>query len=217
MRTPRLARCFFKGWSIGPVPHVLTQLPLYSELATLHLQIRNNFEHIPQTFPTLKNLKQVKLDLLMLDFELGSVLNILKAAPLLEELIITTRAPDYHGEMRNLSTFSHNHLRKIKMQGFQGMWFKIELAICLLKIATKLEVMVIDPLGSYYVGDGRWVKMTCCYQDGNEDENPEEYDDPGDENVDNVPYELLRWQNRGRAAVQERLKDVKTDAQVFIL
>ncbi|KAM5581368.1 F-box protein [Rosa sericea] len=218
MRTPRLVRCFFKGWCIGPVPHVLTQLPLCSELGTLHLQTRDNFEHIPQIFPTLRNLKQVKLDLLMLDFELGSVLNILKAAPLLEELIITTQAPDYHGEMRNLSTFSHNHLRKIKMQGFQGLWFEIEFVISILKIATKLEVMVIDPHGSLYDGDGTWVKLTCCYQDGNEDENPEEYEDPGeDENVDNVPYELFRWQKRGRAAVQERLKDVKSDAQIIIL
>jgi hypothetical protein len=46
-------------------------------------------ENIPHTFPTFSNLKQVKLDLFMQIFALGSVLNILKAAPLLEEFVIT--------------------------------------------------------------------------------------------------------------------------------
>lgn len=46
-------------------------------------------EHIPQTFPTLRNLKKLKLDLLLADLELGSVLNILRTAPLLEELLMT--------------------------------------------------------------------------------------------------------------------------------
>ncbi|KAL6136516.1 hypothetical protein ACLB2K_061811 [Fragaria x ananassa] len=104
------------------------------------------------------------------------------------------------------------------MQGFQGMWSEIEFAIYLLKIATKLEVMVIDPLGSLYDGDGTWFDITCCYQDGNENEHPELIDGytSDQEYVDKV-RNLLRFQKRGKAAVQERLKEVKTEAQVIIL
>lgn len=77
--------------------------------------------------------------------------------------------------------------------------------------------MVIDPHGSYCEGDGSWCELTCCYQDGKEDENPQKVRRHirEDENVDKVSYELL--QERGRAAVLERLKDVKTDAKVIIL
>ncbi|KAL6139762.1 hypothetical protein ACLB2K_058064 [Fragaria x ananassa] len=98
-----------------------------------------------------------------------------------------------------------------------GKWFEIEFAISILNIATKLEVMVIDPHGSYYKGDGSWCELTCCDQDGNEDENPTKVRRHirEDENVDKVSYEL--WQERGRAPVLERLKDVKTDAKVIIL
>ncbi|KAL6135576.1 hypothetical protein ACLB2K_067803 [Fragaria x ananassa] len=236
MKTPKLVTIFFKGLQ-GPLPNVLTQLTSCPELSTLHLQIREYFEHIPQTFPTLRNLKKLKLDLLLADLELGSVLNILRTAPLLEELLITVsyqcywesllwywltsdnpiqailssnslelcinlsqtmysvlhqRALEYHGEIRNLCTFSHNHLRRVKMQGFQGMWFEIEFAICIVKIATKLESMVIDPHGSFYDGDGTWYNITCSYGEGNEDEHPEEEIEgiSKDENV-NVPYKLL--------------------------
>ncbi|KAL6143524.1 hypothetical protein ACLB2K_054219 [Fragaria x ananassa] len=192
MKTPKLVTIFFKGLQ-GPLPNVLTQLTSCPELSTLHLQIREYFEHIPQTFLTLRNLKKLKLDLLLDDLELGSVLNILRTAPLLEELL---------------------------MMGFQGMWFEIEFTICILKIATKLKSMVIDPHGSFYDGDETWYNITCSYEEGNEDEHPEEVIEgiSKDDNVDdNVPYELFCWQKRGRAAVQERLKDVKTAAQVIIL
>lgn len=125
------------------------------------------------------------------------------------------------------------------MQGVQGKWYEIELAICILKIATKLEVMVIDPFGKYYGGGGRWTTINSCYYyEGNEDE--EEGNDVSaeersvhekaeegieDEAVDlnNVDeddvdnFEFLCWQRTGRAVVRARLKEVKTDAQIIIL
>lgn len=240
-----------------------------------------DLENIPETVATFKNLKQVSLDVFMKFFDLGSVVNFLKAAPVLEEFIITTRASYYQGEMRDVCGFCHNHLRKVKMQGSQGKWLEIELAKCILKIATKLEVMVIDPLGKYFKGDGRWTHIGVCYYvDGNECENEDEYvdsdeegsnenevEDPkegsngnedmdpeegrngnyehrdpedgsedegvdveewsehenkdaeemSEEDQDYETYEYFRWKKRGRAIVQERLKQVKTDAQIIIL
>ncbi|PRQ53544.1 hypothetical protein RchiOBHm_Chr2g0167681 [Rosa chinensis] len=90
MSTPQLVRCYFEGYSEGAMSYALTQLALCPGLETLHLQRYHN-EDIPQTVLTLRNLKQVNLDLFMGNFNLGSVLNILKAAPLLEEFIITVR------------------------------------------------------------------------------------------------------------------------------
>ncbi|KAK9912743.1 hypothetical protein M0R45_036589 [Rubus argutus] len=171
--------------------------------------------------------------------ELGNVVNFIKVAPLLEELVITTRASNYQGEMRNLSGFAHNHLRKIKMQGVQGKWYEIELAICILKIATKLEVMVIDPFGKYYGGGGRWTTINSCYYyEGNDDEaegngvsaeerSEHEKVEEGiedevvdlkkvdEEDVDD--FEFFFWQRTGRAVVRARLKEVKANAQIIIL
>lgn len=110
MKTPQLVRFFFKGcYKICGLPYALTQLALCPGLEILHLQMSYDLENLPETVPTtFRNLKQLNLDLFMLHFELGNVVNFIKAAPLLEELVITTRASDYQGEMRNLSGFTHN-------------------------------------------------------------------------------------------------------------
>ncbi|KAL6143482.1 hypothetical protein ACLB2K_054177 [Fragaria x ananassa] len=112
--------------------------------------------------------------------------------------------------------------------------------------------MVIDPLGNYHIGGGKWIYLdTCYYVVGNEDkdqdeegsndndfnnengdvEPPEEgvdlvgvaeachmegYIEEGDEEEEGI-YELEDWERRGRAVVQERLKEIKTCAQVIIL
>ncbi|PRQ53593.1 putative F-box domain, FBD domain, leucine-rich repeat domain, L domain-containing protein [Rosa chinensis] len=270
MKTPQLVRFFFRGFSgIHGLPYAFTLLALCPSLETLHLQSFTELENIPETLPTFSKLKHVSLDLFNSDFDLGSVVSFLKAAPLLEELVLTTRAYSYQGEIGNLSGFSHNHLRKVKMQGFQGKRLEIELAICILKFATKLEVMVIDTLGKHYHGCGRWTNYDCSYyQEGNEDENEDvdseegredenkneegtqheneedneveegsehenknedenEDDDEGvearelskdeDEDKDEDKPWIFHWERRGRAVVQQKLKEVKTDAQVIIL
>ncbi|KAL6143481.1 hypothetical protein ACLB2K_054176 [Fragaria x ananassa] len=115
MTTPLLVRFFFRGCcDLYGLPYAFTLLALCPGLETLQLQLLNKLENISQTVPTFGNLKHLNLDLFTPDFDLWSVLNILKAAPNLEELVITGRSYDYQGEMMDISGFSHNHLRKVK-------------------------------------------------------------------------------------------------------
>nr|XP_011468659.1 PREDICTED: F-box/FBD/LRR-repeat protein At4g00160-like [Fragaria vesca subsp. vesca] len=108
--------------------YAFSLLALCPGLELLHLQLFNKLENIPETDPKVfKNLKHLRLDLFMPEFDLGSVVGFLKAAPLLEEL------------------------------GFQGNRLEMELAVCILKIAAKLE-------------------------EGNEDKNENEDVDSEDEN-----------------------------------
>lgn len=79
------------------------------------------------------------------------------------------------GEMSDLSGFSHNRLRTVEMNGFRGRSFEIELAICILKIAAKLEKMVINPVGKYYEGNSRWVNVHSCYVCSDEEEDEYKY------------------------------------------
>ncbi|PRQ53541.1 putative F-box domain, FBD domain, leucine-rich repeat domain, L domain-containing protein [Rosa chinensis] len=216
MRIPRLVRYFFSGSSKGALPYALTLLASCPGLETLHFQIWNNLEAIPQTVSTFRNLKQVNLDLFMPNFDLWSILNFLKAAPLLEEFIVTVQPSNYQGDARNLPEFSHDHLRIFKMQGFQGKWIEIEFAICILRIATKLELLVIDPLGKYYNGGGMWSKVSCYYVEGNENEVIDEHEEDGVDWHD-VNLQYLCWKQRASLVVRERLKEVMTDAQVIIL
>ncbi|KAM5581369.1 putative FBD-associated F-box protein [Rosa sericea] len=222
MKIPRLVRYFFSGSSKGALPYALTLLASCPGLETLHLQIWNNLEAIPQTVSTFRNLKRVNLDLFMPNFDLWSILNFLEAAPLLEEFIVTVHPSNYQGDARNLPEFSHDHLRIFKMQGFQGKWIEIEFAICILRIATKLELLVIDPLGKYYNGGGMWSKLSCYYE-GNENEVIDEHEEEMildiEDGVDwhDVNLQYLCWKQRASLVVRERLKEVMTDAQVIIL
>ncbi|XP_062017332.1 uncharacterized protein LOC133733705 [Rosa rugosa] len=201
-------------------------------------------EDIPQTVLTLRNLKQVNLDLFMGNFNLGSVLNILKAAPrtsfrrvynngLLISVFLrplfcaylnkmTVRATSYQGDVRNLSGFSHDHLRRFKMQGFQGKWIEIELAVSILKIATNLEVLVIDPYGKYYNGGGSWIEISrCYYREGYENEGKDDNEEKIflhiEDSVDVVDLQYFWWKQRGSVVVRKRLKEVMTDAQILVV
>ncbi|KAL6214425.1 hypothetical protein ACLB2K_013859 [Fragaria x ananassa] len=224
IRMPRLVRCFYSGRCIGavsnPLPYALTQLASCPGLETLHLQIKNRRQDIPKTIPAFRNLKQVNLDILGDEVDLWSMLNLLKAAPLLEEFNLMIRMADYQEAPGNLPGYSHDNLRIFKIQGFQGKWIEIEFAICILRIATKLEVLEIDPLGKYYYGAGTWTEIACLYQEGNEnevsDEDEEELDiEDGD--LDGLGLNLFLWKRRGSLAVRERLKGVTTGAQLIIL
>ncbi|KAL6139759.1 hypothetical protein ACLB2K_058061 [Fragaria x ananassa] len=90
MTTPLLVRFFFRGCcDLYGLPYAFTLLALCPGLETLQLLLLNRLENIPQTVPTFGNLKHLNLDLFTPNFDLWSVLNILKAAPNLEEPIIT--------------------------------------------------------------------------------------------------------------------------------
>ncbi|PQP99112.1 hypothetical protein Pyn_33038 [Prunus yedoensis var. nudiflora] len=59
-------------------------------------------------------------------------------------------------EIRNIdSGFWHDQLKSVTINTVQGNWYEVERAICVLKTATKLEKMVIDPFGKLYY-DGEW-------------------------------------------------------------
>lgn len=103
--------------------------------------------------------------------------------------------------MNDLFGFSHNRLRTVEMNGFRGRSFEIELAICILKIAAKLEKMVINPVGKYYEGNSRWVNVRSYYDCSDEEEDEYKY-----------AYDALHtWKQRGRARVQAKLKVVNYD------
>ncbi|KAL6123742.1 hypothetical protein ACLB2K_076260 [Fragaria x ananassa] len=93
------------------------------------------------------------------DVDVNCVLDLVKAAPLLEEFTVTIRngqdlSKTNPRETRNRSGFTNDHLRMVKMQGFTGNWYETELAICILEISPKLETLVIDQFGTIYLGDG---------------------------------------------------------------
>ncbi|KAM5581664.1 hypothetical protein ABKV19_010753 [Rosa sericea] len=204
IKTPRLAKVFLRKREASP--HGLNQfIASCPGLEEFYLLLQDDSEEMPQSVSTFRNLKKMTLVLRSPNFDLGSVLNVLKDAPLLEEFVLMVLITRNKGEMSNLSGFSHNRLRTVEMHSFRGRSIEIELAICILKIATKLEKMVINPVGRYYLGNSRWVNP-CGYYDCS-DEEDEQYSDEV----------LHNWKQRGKARVQEKLKVVMTDAQVIIL
>jgi len=52
--------------------------------------------------------------------------------------------------------FSHEHLKEVVITGIRGFSSEIEIAIYLLRNATRLEKMTIDPSAKVYLGKGKW-------------------------------------------------------------
>ncbi|PRQ32541.1 putative FBD domain, leucine-rich repeat domain, L domain-containing protein [Rosa chinensis] len=222
MKTKWLARIFWSDRSFNDSSlHALTQLASCPGLECLHLRLWFSGEEIPENIQTFTNLKQLHLDLFSPHLNVCGVLIIIKAAPMLEEFVLTVRA-SIHNEVRSirrkmsiLSRFSHLCLRKVKIHGFQGRWYEIELAICILKIAKKMEIMVIDPIGKYYAGGGEWkdmndsrysyeavVQVKEAVGEAREDGEAVEVDEKKAEAVDEMGDED-GWEERGRAFVQK--------------
>nr|XP_011470632.1 PREDICTED: uncharacterized protein LOC105353299 [Fragaria vesca subsp. vesca] len=137
--------------------------PLVAGLETLHLHITPRSPR-SSSIPTYGNLKQLSLDIdvsLMQDIvDVNFVLDLLEAAPYLEELVIILIYGDCskpnQREIRNHSGFTNDHLRMVKLLGLKGYWYETELAICILEISPKLEMLVIDELRRFYLGDGKF-------------------------------------------------------------
>ncbi|KAL6136819.1 hypothetical protein ACLB2K_062114 [Fragaria x ananassa] len=126
------------------------------------------------------------------DVDVNFVLDVVKAAPFLEELVIVVYGGDLSDtnprETRNNhSIFTNDHLRRVEMQNFRGNWYETELAVCIIEISPKLEKLVINPLGTCYLGDGKFNELGRSYSE----------------------------QQMG--VVKEKLKGVKTDAQIIFL
>lgn len=62
--------------------------------------------------------------------------------------------------MRNICGCTYSRLKKVRMNGFDGNWFEMELITHILKSATSLDQVVISPLASFYLGGGEWSHIT---------------------------------------------------------
>ncbi|KAL6561357.1 hypothetical protein OROMI_016958 [Orobanche minor] len=157
IKTPQLARIYYKPLRSHKLAYALADFASFPLLQTLHLHICPGVE-IPQNLSTLRNLKRLDLDVYMTrkasDLDLVDVLNLLMAAPLLEELTISVIGPAIYmnQEVQTLSGFTHDNLRRVWIQGFQSYSYEIEFAICVIKNAMKLDMLVINPFGKVYMG-----------------------------------------------------------------
>ncbi|KAL6143822.1 hypothetical protein ACLB2K_054517 [Fragaria x ananassa] len=168
-------------------------------LETLHLQMPGELPRI-SSLPTYGNLKQLNLDIELNrlsrqdkdDVDVNFVLDVVKAAPFLEELVIVVNGGDLsetnpRETRKNHSRFTNDHLRSVEMQNFRGNWYETELAVCILEISPKLEKLILNQHGRLYLGDGRFNELGRSYSE----------------------------QQTG--VVKEKLKGVKTDAQIIFL
>ncbi|XP_004295368.1 PREDICTED: putative F-box/FBD/LRR-repeat protein At4g03220-like [Fragaria vesca subsp. vesca] len=126
------------------------------------------------------------------DVDVNFVLDVVKAAPFLEELVIVVYGGDLsetnpRETRNNHSRFTNDHLRSVEMQNFRGNWYETELAVCILEISPKLEKLILNQHGRLYLGDGRFNELGRSYSE----------------------------QQMG--VVKEKLKGVKTDAQIIFL
>ncbi|KAM5588192.1 putative F-box/FBD/LRR-repeat protein [Rosa sericea] len=196
IKTPRLARIYLPDTVHDPLlPHVLTQFATCSELESLCLRM------YPETLinfsmPAFGNLRKLKVDICIQygrpynDDNLLRFLDFLKAAPVLEELVTAlidlkfTDTTDER-EIRNVSGFTHDNLKLVKMKSFHGHRSEIEFAICILKYTTNLKIMEIGPFARSVSGD--------------------------------YFREKVNYPERHRAIIKEKIKEVKTDAQIIFL
>ncbi|PQP99105.1 putative F-box/LRR-repeat protein [Prunus yedoensis var. nudiflora] len=133
------------------------------------LQLHHGNKELPRSLPTFRDLKKLEVDLFSLKADLAGVLNLLKATPFLEQLVVSA---------------------------FRSTPYEIEFAISILKNTTKLEIMEINPFGEIYLVAGVWRKVMGI----------------------RGPYASnSSWEEKDRALVQEKLKEVKTDARIIIL
>ncbi|CAL9014114.1 unnamed protein product [Prunus brigantina] len=196
IKPPHPARIYYDPLDSNDFRDTLTQFGSFLGLETLGMVVATG--QIPQNLPMFRDLK--KLDLHLFNgADLVGLLNLLNAAPRLEELVVTLLVDNFSENQQQTESFSrlkHDHLRKVKLQAFRSTPCEIEFVISILQITTKLEIMEIDPFGKLYMGGGAWWDVLGV----------------------NVPYlSNSYWEEKGRSLVQEKLKEVKTDAQIIIL
>lgn len=57
-------------------------------------------------------------------------------------------------EIRNICGCTYSRLKKVRINGFEGNWYEMELITHILKSAISLDQVVISPLRSFYLGGG---------------------------------------------------------------
>lgn len=87
-------------------------------------------------------------------------LSILNASSLLQNLILmfygTVIEENQTVQMQNFSGNTNNQLKHVEMGACFSNCYDIELAKFLLKAATKLDRIVVDPCKRFYKGDGEY-------------------------------------------------------------
>ncbi|XP_011035861.1 PREDICTED: uncharacterized protein LOC105133524 [Populus euphratica] len=165
---PCLVKIYFNFNSIHVIdmPNALSYCATFPTLHTLILHLDPWKEkRLPQSMDSLRNLKQLELFYIraIKEEDLLWVLTYLNACPLLEKLDITLSGEEFHKnqrEMRNIYGCTYSRLKKVRMNGFNGNWFEMELITHILKSATSLDQVVINPLALFYLGGGEWSRFT---------------------------------------------------------
>ncbi|KAK7250458.1 hypothetical protein RIF29_32910 [Crotalaria pallida] len=149
---------------IWPVFRLPTDLPY---LETLFLECSCYMGGVMRkrlpTFPNLRHLIVIKVAVFRQD--LSWIVTALKACPTLTRLELHLRtylSIDEEIRKTNWPTFTHNHLKEVAITGIRGHSSEIEIAIYLLKNATGLEKMIIDPRPRIYLGNGKWGLSEAC-------------------------------------------------------
>ncbi|KAL9325381.1 hypothetical protein ACSQ67_006026 [Phaseolus vulgaris] len=110
------------------------------------------------TFPCLRHLEVIKVATLRQDLDWVAI--ILKTCPILRRLELHLRTyfciDDEVSESGWPPRFSHEHLKEVVITGIRGHSSEIEIAIYLMRNATALEKMTIDPSAKVYLGKGKW-------------------------------------------------------------
>ncbi|XP_021822890.1 uncharacterized protein LOC110764272 [Prunus avium] len=160
IKPPHPARIYYDAFDFNEFWDTLTQFGSFVGLETLGMMVVTG---IPQNLPVFRDLK--KLDLrLFYGADLVGPLNLLNAAPRLEELVVTLLVENFcENQQQQIESFSavkHDRLRKVKLQAFRSTPCEIEFVISILQITTKLEIMEIDPFGWWSVV-GRPGRKCC--------------------------------------------------------
>ncbi|XP_054810518.1 F-box/FBD/LRR-repeat protein At3g26920-like [Prosopis cineraria] len=165
--TPKL-RTVFTGvndWRISysdilPLCKLPNDLP---HLETLFLETTCHMAAalcIPR-FHNLRHLIILKLN--KHEHDLSWIALILKACPRLQKLELHLGANSYVGEEAKDRNWpprcAHEQLKEVLITGMRGQTSEIETAIYLLKNATSLQIMKIDPRPRLYLGNGKWQQI----------------------------------------------------------
>ncbi|KAI4314198.1 hypothetical protein L6164_027131 [Bauhinia variegata] len=172
---PRLRTvfCHLSDWTASPGKvWPLLRLPInVPQLETLILECNFYFhmdglmreKRLPP-FPNLSRLIILKVAIMQED--LSWIATFLKACPALQRFELHLSSFVYIDEKLKKenwpSSCPHNHLKEVVISGIHGYMSEIAIAVYLLKNATSLERMTMDPRPRVYLGNGKWHVSEAC-------------------------------------------------------
>ncbi|OMO82253.1 hypothetical protein CCACVL1_12006 [Corchorus capsularis] len=153
---PHLVEASFSGECAGLLArNMFIFSELVSQLQVLELDLEGEGRRTFRNCPKLKNLKHLELRVSGDTApSLLSCANLLKVSPLLHRFTLKVSGladskiyrPVKEKEIKKL----HPHLKVIEFSGFVGRIVDVELLLCLLKRASSLKKLVIEPCTHYF-------------------------------------------------------------------